>query len=320
MIGILLTEPRHLPLVQATLPPEDFEDPTAQAAYRAILALAQAGQVPDGFAVQSRLPSPSMAEQLWLWKADAIVANLQAAIQDIQERTAWRRCRQELTHLLAQYDHIDPQLLPDKLLAAATLLDRVFSQPDAVSPTRRPTGIPKLDEVLGGGWPSDAIIQLEGHHGSGRSRALEALLSLGTPRDHQSLLALTDTALSSVHARCQQIPQLVLSADVTTLPTLLLHARLRPTTQPFTLVGVDSVNGLAHPAPNAQDWRTTSRRLRAPLFLITNQMAHQSDALTTNADIVLSMRKNETAFQVHRNRFGPTGTLLSWADLKSRKG
>jgi hypothetical protein len=322
VIGILLTEPQRLATVQSVLQPDDFEDPTAKAAYRAIVDLAQTGHTFDIFAVQSRMPSTEAAEQLWLWKTDAFVANLQAALQDIKERTAWRRCREELLHLLSHYDRLDPRLIPDKLFHAARLLDQVFDPSSAEPPTRRSTGIPQLDRLLGGGWPTDAIIQINGDPGSGRTNLLERLLLAGTPSTHHGLFAVNDSSLAGLSDRMKTHPRISIVPSVTSLAGLVLQSRLRPSSHPFVLVGLDSINGLTGPQPTTTDWRRTVRRLGAPLIVVTAIKDTDSSDFTAAADIVFSISKDRTSsrLQLRRNRFGPANIALNLNEIKPHNG
>lgn len=315
IIGILLNDPQQLALVQAGLSPEDFDDPVAKTAYLAILELVQQGRTPSAFALQSRMPSREAGEQIWLWQTDAIVANLPAAMQDVKERTAWRHCHRELTQILSQYDRLDPNSIPDKLMAAAALLDRVLQPAHDQTVARQSTGIPKLDDLLGGGWPTDAIVVIGGAHGTGRSTLLETLLQRGTPPDQQSLLVLTDSSVEGVRQRLGASTRIEIVTTLHSLPRIVLQSRLRPVTKPYRCIGIDSIRGLEQPEPTAMHWRLFVRRLRTPLFLVTNLVEKLSPELSANADIVFEMRKD--GIYVHRNRVGSAGLTLTWPHLKA---
>lgn len=317
VVGTLLNEPHHLPRVQAALKLDDFSDPVAKTVYRIILELAAANQPINGFAVQERLPATEMTDQMWAWKTDLCSDVLPDAIQSVKEYAAWRRGRQALTELLAQYDRLDPTVIATKLIDAGLEFGKT-AEAARQAPTRQSTGIPRLDEILGGGWPTDAIVQIAGHQGAGRTKVLEMLLINGTPHMKHSLMAVTDSSMVNIHERLKRFSMVSLTDTITTLSGLVQRASVRKPADSYHLFGIDSVDGMDLPEPTATEWRRTVRALRAPLFLVTNQLTTQTIALKTNADIVLEVRANST-FVVQRNRFGRKDDTFSFQDIAPKQ-
>ncbi len=131
-------------------------------------------------------------------------------------------------------------LLPTAVTAPARPIDRV----DAEVAASRPTGVPELDRVLGGGLVDGAVVLLAGEPGVGKSTLLLEVAARAARQDSPTLYVSGEESASQVRLRAGRTggldPHLWLAAE-TDLGAVLSHI---DAVQPGLLV-VDSVQTIA---------------------------------------------------------------------------
>lgn len=317
VIGTLLREPTRLSMVLRDLTPDDFTEPSAIAAITIMQALVTEGIPVDFFAVQQRMPQIDMAKQLSHWMADASMTDLASAIRDILRRSGERRCRAGFQQLMLQLDRLPAEDVSARLIQLATELEHQLEPRYPSNLTTVPSGIKKLDDTFGGGWPVDSLIVINGASGIGRSTLLQALLHHSVAQHKKpALLALSDESLTAAQRRGAEQPLVRLVPDVGTTAAILLQSRLGHQGLPFGLIGLDSVHGLDGGSPDARTWRHLMTRLGCPLLVVTLGEKSSWGGLHTAADIIIQVNKHdEHKYHLTRNRYGAPDLKLSLADI-----
>ncbi|HEV2345794.1 MAG TPA: DNA repair protein RadA [Actinocrinis sp.] len=121
---------------------------------------------------------------------------------------------------------------------------RPIDQVDAATAKARPTGVPELDRVLGGGIVPGAVILLAGEPGVGKSTLLLEVAAAGASPERPVLVVTGEESTAQVRLRADRIgaldPDLYLAAE-TDLAAVLGHIeQVRP-----SLLILDSVQTVA---------------------------------------------------------------------------
>lgn len=192
VLGSILIDPRVMPIVEATLCPEDFSSELNREIFRAAIALDRGGQPVDAVLIQKTIGGTELTNDyiLGLMDATPTAANVEEYIPLVREASQ-RRLALELCHRTTQrvegQESVEDILVElaneaDKLLQDGTSRS-IYTTQDCISrfydhrmavdqdPAKAfvSTGYSQLNAVLGGGMINGGVYVLAARPGMGKT-------------------------------------------------------------------------------------------------------------------------------------------------------
>ncbi len=203
-----------------------------------------------------------------------------------------------------------------------------LSEVDPRGAPRRPTGVPELDRVLGGGLVSGSVTLIGGEPGMGKSTLVLQALGAMAADGARCLLVCAEESSAQVRLRADRLGTLaddLLVVSETSLPDVCAHAEaVRP-----AVIAIDSIQAVQDPdAPGGpgsiaqvRDGAQRLQRLAKDLGIATLLVGHVTKdgslagprTLEHVVDTVLSFEGDRhhalRMLRALKHRFGPTDEL-----------